>query len=116
FHLNNPQKTGIGLEQLRQAGDKPLLPVQLFMAVLRKLVEAGEVSLDRTWVRRPGHEVKFLPEEEAIWSGIKPRLAHDPYRPPRVRDIADDMDLPEVFVRRLMHMAARRGDIDEIAQ
>ncbi len=42
-------------------------------------------------------------------------LAREPYRPPRVRDIANAMDIPEAFVRRLMHMAARRGDLDEIA-
>lgn len=115
FHEKNPEKPGIGLEQLRQAADKPPLPVPLFTAALRKLIEAGEVALDRTWVRRPGHEVKFSPEEEQIWQAIKPMLAREPYRPPRVRDIANAMDIPEAFVRRLMHMAARRGDLDEIA-
>jgi selenocysteine-specific elongation factor len=33
-----------------------------------------------------------------------------------VRDIAKAMALDEGFVRRLMRMAARRGDVDEIAQ
>lgn len=115
FHEKNPEKPGIGLEQLRQASDKPPLPVPIFTAALRKLIEAGEVALDRTWVRRPGHEVKFSPEEEQIWQGIKPMLAHERFRPPRVRDIANAMDIPEAFVRRLLHMAARRGDVDEIA-
>src|SRR5690606_41778929 len=98
-----------------QAADRPPRPVPVFTAALRKLIEAGEVALDRTWVRRPGHEVKFSPEEEQIWQGIKPMLAHERFRPPRVRDIANAMDIPEAFVRRLMQMAARRGDVDEIA-
>ncbi len=73
------------------------------------------MALDRTWVRRPGHEVKFSAEEERIWALILPRLAGEPYRPPRVRDIAKAMGIDEAFVRRLMRMAARRGDVEEIA-
>ncbi len=115
FHARHPDRPGIGLEQLRLAGDKPPFPAPLFTAVLRKLIETGEVSLDRTWVRRPGHEVRFSQEEEEIWQAITPLLTQEPYRPPRVRDIANDLCIPEAFVRRLMHMAARRGDVDEIA-
>src|SRR5690606_40419984 len=45
FHEKNPEKPGIGLEQLRQAYDRPPLPVPIFTAALRKLIEAGEVAL-----------------------------------------------------------------------
>ena len=116
FHRDRPGVTGIGVEQLR-LGQKPaLLPAPLFLSALRRLAEAGEAVLDRTWVRRPGHEVRFSAEEERIWALIHPRLASEPYRPPRVRDIAKDMGMDERFVRRLMHLAAKRGDVEEIAQ
>ena len=114
FHVQRPDLPGIGAEQLRR-GDKPPLPNPLFMSALRKLVEAGDAALDRTWVRRPYHQVRFSPEEERIWSLIRPRLAEEPYRPPRVRDIATAMGLDEGAVRRLMRMAARRGAVDAIA-
>ena len=115
FHKERPELPGIGIEQLRR-GEKLPLPGPLFLAALRKLAEGGDVALDRTWVRRPQHEVKFSAEEERIWALVLPRLAGEPYRPPRVRDIAKAMALDEGFVRRLMHMAARRGDVEEIAQ
>ena len=114
FHAERPDHPGIGLEQLRKEG-KPTLPPPLFMAAVRKLVEQGEAALDRTWVRRPDHQVRFSTEEEKIWSMIRPQLAGEPYRPPRVRDIANAMGIDEGFVRRLMRMAARRGDVEEIA-
>ena len=114
FHDERPDLPGIGLEQLRK-GEKPALPVPLFMAVLRRLMEGREIVLDRTWVRRPHHEVKFSGEEERIWAMILPRLTGEPYRPPRVRDIAKAMHIDEGFVRRLMRLAARRGDVEEIA-
>src|SRR5262249_35205801 len=105
---------GIGVEQLRK-GDKLPLPQPLFLAALRKLAESGEVALDRTWVRRPGHEVRFSAADERVWALVAARLKGEPYRPPRVRDIAKAMALEEGFVRRLMRMAARRGDVPEIA-
>jgi selenocysteine-specific elongation factor len=114
FHAKHLDLPGIGLEQLRKS-EKPILPASLFLAALKRLAEAGEVALDRTWVRRPGHEVKFSEEEEKIWRLIRPRLAGEPYRPPRVRDIAKAMNIDEGFTRRLMQMAARRGDVEEIA-
>ena len=114
FHAERPDLPGIGLEQLRK-GEKPTLPAPIFLAAVRKLAEAGDITLDRTWVRRPGHQVKFSAEEERIWALIRPRLAREPYRPPRVRDIANAMSIDEAFVRRLMRMATRRGDVEEIA-
>src|SRR5215510_2899264 len=49
------------------------------------------------------------------WATIRPLLASEPYRPPRVRDIAKAVGIEETSVRRLMRMAAKRGDIEEIA-
>ena len=114
FHNKRPDLPGIGLEQLRTE-EKPALPAPLFLAALRKLAEAGDLTLDRTWVRRPGHEVGFSAEEERTWGLIRPRLAAEPFRPPRVRDIANAMGVDEAFVRGLMRMASRRGDVEEIA-
>jgi selenocysteine-specific elongation factor len=114
LHSDRPDLPGIGTEQLR-VGYKPALAAPLFLAALRRLAEGGALVLDRAWVRRPGHEVRFSPEEERIWALIHPRLAGEPYRPPRVRDIANDMGIDEGFVRRLMRLAARRGDVEEIA-
>jgi selenocysteine-specific elongation factor len=114
FHAQRPDLPGLGLEQLRSA-QKPALPAPIFLAAVRKLAEAGAVALDRTWVRRPGHDVRFSPEEERIWALVRPRLAGEPFRPPRVRDIAKALALDEGALRRLMRMAAKRGDVDEIA-
>lgn len=114
FHKARPDLSEIGLEQLRR-GHRPPLPAPLFLAALHRLAEAREIVLDRAWVRRPGHQVEFSAEEERIWKMIRPELAGEPYRPPRVRDISKAMGIEEHVVRRLMRMAARRGDVEEIA-
>jgi selenocysteine-specific elongation factor len=114
FHKERPGQPGLEVEQLRKGG-KPTLTPQMFMAAIRMLAEAGEVAFDGAWVRRPDHRVRFSADEEKIWSTIRRHLAGEPYRPPRVRDIANAMRIDEGLVRRLMRMAAHRGDVEEIA-
>jgi selenocysteine-specific elongation factor len=115
FHQARPDRPGLGVDELRR-GEKPMPPAPVFMAVLKKLVEAGEIAVDRAWVRRPGHQVTFSREEENVWAAIRPLLASTPYRPPRVREIAKALEIDEARVRRLLRMAVRRGDAEEIAQ
>ena len=115
FHQECPDQPGIGMEQLRRAF-KPLLPSPLFLAALRRLAELREVALDRTWVRRPQHQARLSAEEERLLTAFLARIAAEPYRPPRVRDLAKAMSIDEGFVRRLLRLAARRGDVEEIAQ
>lgn len=113
-HSERPDLPGVAFEALRRS-TKPQFPAALFMVALRRLIDAGDVALDRTWVRRPGYSVNFSAEDEEVWAQVASQLAPQPYRPPRVRDIARAMDVDETVVRRVMRMAARRGDIEEIA-
>ena len=116
YHREKPDLPGLGQERLRLAL-KPRLPAPVFASALARLVADGTVVLDRSWVRRPGHEIRFSDDEERIWARIRPLLGGaERFRPPRVRDISKLHAIDEAFVRRLMKRAARRGDVDEIAQ
>ena len=115
FHAAHPDLPGLGQEQLRVAL-APRLPAPVLAAVLHRLGGDRRIRLDRAWVRLPGHEVRFTAVEERTLQRITPALAGtNRFRPPRVRDIAKAQGLEESLVRRLMKMAARRGDLDEIA-
>lgn len=115
FHAEKPDLPGLGQERLRLALT-PRLPAPVFAQALYRLVEQGLVALDRSWVRRPGHEVRLSDAEEALWRRIAPLLdGTERFRPPRVRDIAKMQRVDEATVRRLFKLAARRGDVDEIA-
>jgi selenocysteine-specific elongation factor len=114
FHAASPDLAGMPLEQLRKTLQAPL-PGPVFLAALRKLDDAGEVKFDRMGVRRPSHQVRFSSEEERLLGAIVPMLQQEPYRPPRVRDLATIMKVDEKRVRRLLHLASRRGEVEEIA-
>jgi len=114
FHTANPDLPGIGFEELRRTTNQ-LLPGALFTGALRTLVEGGDVYMDRMWVRRPYHTIRLSPEEERLLASILNYLNAEPYRPPRVRDIAKTIQVDEDTVRSALRKSAKKGDVGEIA-
>lgn len=115
FHADNPDRQGIGREQLRLML-KPRLRKPAFFVALQKIAESGDIALDGAFVRLPSHQARLSTADEATWRSIAPLLSGDErFRPPRVRDIAEALDHGEHDVRRLLKLAGRAGWADEIA-
>jgi selenocysteine-specific elongation factor len=115
FHADNPDLPGIGRERLRLQLE-PRLPAPAFAVALVDLARAGELKLDGAWVRAPGHEVRLTAQDARAWANIKPLLGDQArFRPPRVRDLAELLTIPEAQVRRLLKLVGRMGKVDEIA-
>lgn len=116
YHEERPDQPGLGQERLRLAL-VPRLPASAYAVVVDGLARDGAIVLDRSWARLPGHEVRLSEEEERIWQRIVPLLGgEERFRPPRVRDVSKLQGIDEALVRRLFKLAARRGDVDELAQ
>lgn len=116
FHAANPDLSGTGLERLRlQTAAKT--PAPLFRALLRGFAGEGSIVIDGNWVRLASHQVEFSLEEENLWQEIGDHLAGpERFRPPRVRDIANQIGEAEEDIRRLFRRLGRSGEIDEVAQ
>ncbi len=115
-HAENPDLPGLGQEALRLTLT-PRLPVPGFAALLRAGADGGRIALDAGFVRLPGHAPRMSPEDEALFARILPLLGGEArFRPPRVRDLAEDLAVPEPEIRRLMKLAARLGRVDQIAR
>ena len=116
FHAANPDLLGIGVERLR-GGLDPRLPAPAFRALLQTLAREAKLALDGAWVRLAGHEVRLAPVDEELWQAIATMLGGAArFRPPRVRNIAGLLDLPEEEIRRLSKLLARMGRVHEISQ
>ncbi len=114
FHADNPDHAGIGREKLRLSLS-PRLPKEPFLTFLRGEAAAGRAVLDGAFVRLPGHEVKLSPADEALWHSILPRLSgEERFRPPRVRDLADELGADEREVRRVLKLTQKLGRTDQI--
>ncbi|CDM62043.1 selenocysteine-specific translation elongation factor (plasmid) [Rhizobium favelukesii] len=116
FHVENQDLPGMGIELLR-AGLEVRLPIPAFRAALQNLVRAGEIVLDGAWVRLSGHQVTMTLADERLWDRIEPLLGGAArFRPPRVRDIAALLAVPEQQTRRLLKLGGRMGKAHEVAQ
>ena len=105
----------MGMERLRLKLEFRL-PAPAFRSVLQGMARADEIALDGAWVRLAGHEVRLTAADESAWEKIHPLLAGgERFRPPRVRDIAGLLGIPENEMRRLMKLLSRMGKVDEVA-
>ena len=115
FHAENPDVQGMGREQLRLSL-RPRLLTSSFISALQLLVREGHIACDGAFIRLASHTVRLTERDEALWTEIEILLdGAERYRPPRTRDIAQALDLPEGETRRLLKLAARLGRVDEVA-
>ena len=115
FHAGNPDLPGLGLERLRLQLE-PRLPAPAFAAMLHGLARGHEVALDGACVFLPGHAVRLTPADEKLWARVRPLIDNaERFRPPRARDLAGILAVPEVDVRRLFKLLSRMGKVVEVA-
>jgi selenocysteine-specific elongation factor len=114
FHQTNADAPGLTPERLRVAARKRW-PADVFRALLDQEVQAKTIVVDGAVVRLPGHSLKLGARDEELWQKIFGVLTSERFKPPRVRDFADEYRVPEADVRRLMKRLAKLGRVIEIA-
>jgi selenocysteine-specific elongation factor len=115
LHHDRPDASGADVAQLRRATVPQLAPYA-FLAMLQMFAKAGDIALDGAAVRLPSHAARLKPQDQKTFARIAPLLSGaERFRPPRVRDLAAALALPEQQVRALLKQLARMGQLDEIA-
>ena len=114
FHETQADAPGLQPERLRVAMNKRW-PAEVFRALLGLEVQAKTVVVDGPVMRLPGHSLKLGARDEELWKKIAATLERDRFKPPRVRDFADEHGVPEADVRRLMRRLAKLGRVIEVA-
>jgi selenocysteine-specific elongation factor len=59
--------------------------------------------------------VTLSAEDERLWHHIEAVIRASRFRPPRVRDFANDLEVPEPDMRQLMRRLVRVGRVVEVA-
>jgi selenocysteine-specific elongation factor len=114
-HAEHPDMRGIARDRLRTAL-QPVLPQPVFAAALQALTRRGDIAVDGAWVRLAAHRPRLTEAQEALYTRLRPLIGgKERFRPPRVRDIAGRLAVPENVVRQVLKLAARQGRVDEVA-
>ena len=115
FHEREPDNAGVERERLRRK-TFPTLPPEAFSAVLQSLFDdATIVAAQGRFVALPTHKVEFTSAERVIWEQVLPKLMDQPYQPPRVRPLAQELGMDEAEMRRLMGKSAKLGHTYRVA-
>ena len=91
------------------------LPKPMFPAVRARLLAEKRVALRGHWLHLPGHVAELGAEDKRLAALVRPRVAAERFKPPRVRDIGREIGAEESAVRRTCKALARTGDLVEVA-
>jgi selenocysteine-specific elongation factor len=114
YHLASPEQPGLHAERLRMlVAERP--SVAGFVGLLEVLGREGVIAQDGSWLRLPGHRISLSPQDEKLWRAARPLIAAERFRPPRVRDTAAALKVPETAIRTTLKRLMRMGQVVEVA-
>jgi selenocysteine-specific elongation factor len=114
YHVAAPDQPGLQLERLRMATPgRP--PAEAFRVVIESLLRRGAVEQDGPWLRLPTHRATLSAQDERLWQHARELIAADRFRPPRTRDLARMLAVPEAPARAMLKRVQRMGRLIEVA-
>ena len=84
-------------------------------AALSAAIASGRVVRDGSMLRLPSHQPRLNREDERLWKKVRPLLAADGLRPPRVRELALELDLEPEKLTRFLRRVERFGRVAPVA-
>jgi selenocysteine-specific elongation factor len=113
-HAAAPDQPGLQFERLRTATPgKP--SVAAFRAVIDSLFRNGTVEQDGPWLRLATHRAILSAHDERLWQQARELIAAERFRPPRTRDLARALGVPEAAMRATLKRVQRMGRLIEVA-
>jgi selenocysteine-specific elongation factor len=113
-HAAAPDQPGLQLERLRAATPGRPSPAA-FRAVIESLFRRGRVEQDGPWLRLPSHRATLSQQDERTWQRMHGLIAAERFRPPRTRDLARELSVPETAMRAILKRVQRIGRLIEVA-
>jgi len=107
WHERQPESLGPSLLELRRALSRSV-PMPLFQAGVEALIAAGRVRRRGGFLHLPSHQARPSEAEARLWARVRPILESNGLRPPRVREIAEELKLDlkelEAFLTRAQQL------------
>jgi selenocysteine-specific elongation factor len=113
-HAAAPDQPGLPLERLR-IGTPGRPSVAAFRAVIDSLFRRGAVQQDGPWLRLPTHRATLSAQDDRVWQQVQALIAAERFRPPRTRDLARALAVPEAAMRATLKRVQRMGRLIEVA-
>ena len=114
WHDRWPDQSGPGEDRLRRSVPGRI-PEPLFAAVILDLIRNKRVLRDGSSLCLPGHRPALTDQDAALWERLRPLLDVDNLRPPRVRELAEDLDVDLRPLEQHLARVTRMGMLYRVA-
>jgi selenocysteine-specific elongation factor len=114
WHRRWPDQSGPAEERLRRV-TPGRISAEVFNAAVVTLIRDKRVARDGSSLCLPGHRAAFAAQDAALWKRIQPLLEVDDLRPPRVRELAEELGVELRPLERLLNHATRMGMLYRVA-
>ena len=114
WHDARPDQPGPGEERLRRLLPQRITP-EVFSALLLDLLREKEILRDGSGISLPGHRPALLAADAELWERIVALLDVDDLRPPRVREVAEELDVDLKKLEQLLARVTRMGLVHRVA-
>jgi selenocysteine-specific elongation factor len=91
------------------------VPEAALDAALAAEITGGRVVRDGGMLRLPSHQPRLNREDERLWERVRPLLAADGLRPPRVRELASELGIEPEKLTRFLRRVERFGRVAPVA-
>jgi len=113
-HQQTPDMLGPDANKLRNMA-APRLPRAIFASLLGTLRDEGRIMQSGPWLHFPEHRITLSVSDQIVWHEVTPLLLDQPYQPPRVRDLANTLNVSEERMRLLLQQLAAMGEVYRVA-
>jgi len=113
-HNKQPEAVGPNDNGLRIALQTPPSPT-LLVAVIARMIEQRKIIRDGISLRLPGHSPRPSDSDLALWKDIATILEAGGIRPPRVREVAEELRMDPKHLEAFFKRCARQGRLMAVA-
>lgn len=113
-HRQSPDTLGPTANQLRMLV-APRLARVIFASLLGTSRDEGRIIQSGPWLHLPEHRITLSPSDQIVWHKVAPLLLDQPFQPPRVRDLANTLQVDEARMRLLLQQLAAMGEVYRVA-
>lgn len=87
YHAQYPLRPGLGREELKsRLQGRTKWPAKLFNELVGRAVTEGLIEDIGDYVRRPGYQILFTPDQQVKVNALLTAFRHQPYTPPSMAD------------------------------